>query len=109
MSVYPGRRKHRIQVLRHNATTQNSRGEDVLGSPYVVGNFYAAIDSLQGREGFNAQQVWPEARLKLSLAFWDGILPKDLVTWGTKNLEILDVQHDNDRRETVLICKRQAG
>ena len=92
-----GTLRHQITITRRNVTGQNSFGEDTLGTSTTVGAYKADVIALQGREFEAAQQKWAEARFKVRMRYTaTAIRREDQITWGTRTLEILDVE---DRRQ----------
>lgn len=106
-----GNLRSRITIKRlptESETTQNTFGEDVLTEP-ELGDFWADIRSVQGRELESMQQTWAEARFKVVLRYQSMdivIRRKDKIYWGERILDILDVEdQDQRRRELTLIAK----
>lgn len=99
--------RHRITWTRVTATQQNSFGEDI-GATITVGTFASGVVPLTGRELESAHQTWAEAKYKVSMRYQPSVEIRrgDRGTWGTRILDVLDVQEVNHmNRELVLICK----
>jgi head-tail adaptor len=112
--VRAGTLRHRITVTRPldaDETSQNTFGED-QGTPETIGSFWCHVEVLDGRELESAQQRWAEARYRLRLRRQNGIAftTKMYATWGSKTLNILDVQDPGDAmRPEVVMIARESG
>jgi SPP1 family predicted phage head-tail adaptor len=82
-------------------------GEDVLGTPTTIVTCWAEIRSLMGREFEAIQQKFAEARLKIRIRQTDtAIQRKDYFTWGSRTIDILDIEDPTgERKEMVLYCR----
>lgn len=102
--------RSRITIQRSTAT-QNTYGEDVP-SWDALGSYWANIRALQGRELEAVQQTWAEARFRIDMRFQRGTTfqRKDRVIWGSRTLDILDVEDPDQRqRRLFLTCKEYAS
>lgn len=101
-----GKLRSRLTISR-GTKTQNSFGEDVI-TWVSLGEFWAEILPLQGRELEVMQQRWAEARFTVRIRFQPTITfrREDRGTWGSRTLDILDVEDiDQRQRELRLICR----
>jgi len=104
-----GALRSRVTVQRKTITAQNSDGADVVDWTLDVdGPFWATIDALQGRQLEAMQQIWAEARFRVTIRYQEGvpIARADRLLWGTRILDILDAEDpDQRKRQVVMICK----
>lgn len=104
--------RDRITITQETVTGQNSYGEDAVTTA-TVGQFWANVISLTGRELEVAQQRWAEARYKVIMRHQPGvsITRKMTVVNGGRSMDILDVQDIDSsiRPKALLICKDYDG
>lgn len=95
-----------ILVIQRVAKTQNSYGEDVETWSDLM-TLRAKVRAAQGRELESMQQTWAEARFKIRAPFPPvPIRREDKALWGTRTLDILDVEDpDGLRREIVIVAR----
>ena len=95
-------------LFNRKVKTQNGFGEDVAGAPTALGTFSAEVRPLTGRELEVMQQRFAEASFSVAMRAQPGITfrREDYITWGTRTLNILDVE-DVDQRgiELRLTCR----
>lgn len=103
-----GLRRSRVTFYRPTVGSQNSSGEDVKTN-VSLGSAWVAIKALEGRELERAQQLYAEARFRIEMEhpLTDYTLQRaDIVTWGSRTLDILDAEDPNQqRRRVVMIAK----
>ena len=101
-----GRLRNSVTVTRKGAATQNAFGEDVFTYDDLVTQ-WAEIRAMDGRELEAAQQTFAEARFKIVMRDEGTDFRRaDRITWGTRTLEILDVEDPDTRnREFHLVCR----
>ncbi len=97
----------RITIERGTAT-QNSFGEDVV-TWAAIGSYWANVRALQGKELETAQQTWAEARFKIDMRYQAGTTfqRKDRITWGSRVLDILDVEDPDQRQARLFIIAKE--
>ena len=67
---------------------------------------WAGIDPLTGNEALQAQQISPESNVKITIRFYDGVIPNWRVLFGTRVYEINAILNREERNaEMVLLCK----
>ena len=102
--------RSRITISRipeSSETSQNTYGEDNQ-TPTVIGSYWANIRALQGRELETMQQTWSEARFRIDMRYQRGTTfrRKDIITWGSRTLNILDVEDpDQTQRRLFIVAK----
>ncbi len=104
-----GHRRSRVTFYRPTVTSQNSSGEDVE-SNVSLGSAWVKITALQGRELERAQQLQAEARFKIEMEhpLTDYALQRaDTITWGSRTLDILDVEDPDQRRRGLVIFAKE--
>ena len=103
-----GHRRSRVTFYRPTVGSQNSSGEDVVRN-VSLGSAWVAIRAMDGRELERAQQLQAEARFRVEMEhpLADYTLQrKDTITWGSRTLDILDVEDpDQRRRKQVILAK----
>lgn len=99
-----GELRHRI-TIQEQGETKDSFGADTL-TWQDFATVWAAIEPLQGREYFAAQQVHAEVTTKIRIRYLPGVKPSMLVLFGNRKFNILAVTNSNERnRELVLMAK----
>ena len=98
--------RHKIVVGKRTIGSQDSYGSDVITYP-SLGTFWAEVTAMQGRELDAAMQRWAEARFKIRMHYNTyGIERADRIYWGTRTLDILDIEDQRgDRRWLIAYCK----
>jgi SPP1 family predicted phage head-tail adaptor len=82
-----------------------------FGEPTLVPSDRAAwgeVFALQGREFQAVQQRWAEARFRVTMRYLDDVKAADQIIWGTRTLDILDVEADAKNRQLVMYCREIA-
>lgn len=110
MSVRAGQLRHRITIKRPlgaDDASQNTYGEDE-GDPELIGSFWAKVVSLAGRELYQAQQRWPEARYEITMRYQPehSITPNMFIEFGAMTIDILDVQNYEFRCDWLTITAK---
>lgn len=92
-------------------TSPTDGGQNAYGEPTVTWSTHQAcrarIEALRGAEMEAVQQTWAEARLKVTTHFIAGVKREMRITWGSRTLEILDVEDPNGMRERLVIYCRE--
>lgn len=98
------------QQLRHQITIQSrSTSQDATGGQVdtwsTVATVWAAIEPLQGREFFAAQQVQAETSVRIRMRYLAGVLPSMRVVFDSTIYDIKDViDPEMKHRELHLMC-----
>lgn len=95
-----GQRRTRIAFYRPTVTGQNASGEDLI-SNVKIGESWAQISQLTGRELQIAAQRFAEARFRIEIGNpLTGFTPQreDHILWGSRRLNILDCEDPTQRR-----------
>jgi SPP1 family predicted phage head-tail adaptor len=102
-----GQLRHRLTVQQGVVSGQNAAGEDIK-TWTEVGTFWCRIEPLQGREAGEAQQRWAEARHKITMRKQPGVTlqPKMRGIWGSRTLDILDVEDPGGIRPSLTLYAR---
>jgi SPP1 family predicted phage head-tail adaptor len=96
-------------VLQQLAEAQNSRGEPIA-TPATFATVWAAIEPLQGRELFAAQQVFAEVTTRIRMRYRAGITPKMRATWNGLTFDILAVLNlESANRELELLAVQRGA
>jgi SPP1 family predicted phage head-tail adaptor len=89
---------------------QPSRVADAVGemvptwTPFAT-NIYAEIEPLRGTEKLQAMQINASATDAVTIRYLPGVTPQMRITYGTRVLQIQNVQNTKERdREIVLLC-----
>lgn len=101
-----GSRRSRVTFNRLG-TTQNSSGEDVT-TLTALGSAWVQIVAMSGRELQAAHQTFAEARFSVMIDHpldTYTLRRHDQIAWGSRTLDILDVEDpDQRRREQRIIA-----
>lgn len=105
----PGLCRHQGRIEQKVVTGQNASGEDIY-TWALVNDLYFNLQALQGNEALRVQQMWAEARYKVTCQHIAGIERTMRLVWwdGSSNrtLEILDVQDlAGTRAVLVMYCR----
>lgn len=101
----PGSLRHPIAVQRR---VVDATGYDIVTTWQTIWQGYAAITAMRGRELEAARQTFAEARFQIRT--WYPSAPfqrEDRIIWGTRILDILDVEDPQALRREVLIIARE--
>ena len=102
-------RNNRVTFYRPEITGQNASGEDII-DPVELGHAWVKITALQGNELEAAHQIWAEARFRIEMEhpLKDYTLQRrDYFKWGSRQLDIVDVEDPDQSRRTVVIHARE--
>lgn len=103
MSVRAGRLRHRITLER--LTNSDDEYGEPTSSYEVYGSFWAAVESLSGRELWQAQQVKATTTHRVTMRYVTGVAPGMRVIHKARTLEIDSVVDVGERtRELQLMC-----
>lgn len=98
--------------LRHKAkpaATEGTYGHTEIDWDTVEDRLvYGRVEGLTGRELEAAQQVWAEAKYKVTLHYINGknVNREDRLYWGTRVLDIGDVRDPYGNQTTLfLLCR----
>ena len=88
----------RITITRTAASSlHNEFGEDI-SEPTVIGEYWASVIPMQGRELESMQQRWADVRFKVQMRDQDSVFAtSDVISWNERSLDILDVQGPGTR------------
>jgi len=96
-----GERGQYITIKEKTVSGQDSRGADEYTWTDVV-SVWASIRPMSGREMEAAHQIWAEARFRFFIEpYVDGIQRDMVITWGTRTLNILDVEDPSGMRKEL--------
>lgn len=94
--VRAGKLRHRIRLMRDTGT-----GRDDAGAPIPLwqemGQRWASVEPLQGRELFLAQQVNADIATRVRMRPFDGLTPKDRIDHRGRILEVSSIVNDDER------------
>jgi SPP1 family predicted phage head-tail adaptor len=99
-----GELRHRVVLERATTSRLPSGGTRDTWSPYAT--VWAAVEPIQGREFFAAQQLNAEATHRIRIRYRVGVSPKDRVTFEGRIFEIKapPINVDEKSRELHLMC-----
>jgi SPP1 family predicted phage head-tail adaptor len=103
-----GKLRHYVQW--YSTTQARDSYGDSITSYSLVGNLWARIEPLAGRELMHAQQAFAEATYRIT-ARYDSALSADVTdtiywTSQTRRFEVLHIANADERNEyVVMLCK----
>lgn len=100
-----GQRRTRLTFKRPTVTGQNASGEDIV-SNVSIGESWALVEQLTGRELAFAAQRFAEAQFRITINHpLSDFTPqrKDFISWGNRTLNILDCEDPDQRRRYLHI------
>jgi SPP1 family predicted phage head-tail adaptor len=106
LPLNPGKLRDYLTVQREMSIA-NGYGEDSpLGFATVV-EIWGNVRAMSGAEMERVQQRWADARFRIRTWFVPvEIRRADSIRWGTRTLDILDVEDpDGLRRELLITCR----
>lgn len=104
--IIAGKLRHRVTIQRNqlgspqrtNTGARNASWEDYI-------TVYAAVDPINGREPFLAQQHFSEVTHKVRMRYHEGITTAMRLAWGSRRFDIKAVLNAEERRrELTLLC-----
>jgi SPP1 family predicted phage head-tail adaptor len=96
-----GARRQYVVIKQKTVTGQDSRGQDIY-TWTTVATAWASINAISGREFAAVQQRWAEARFRFRIEPFIGNIGREMViVWGSRMLNILDVEDPDGRRKAV--------
>ena len=102
-----GRLRHRVVIQQPNPTT-DTFGQPVKGWS-TVATIWAAVEPLNGREYFTAQQMNAETKVRIRIRYGSelsSITAAWRVTYGGKTYDIIEIiQPKEINQEIILMCK----
>lgn len=99
-----GELRHRVTIQQKSVTRDSFGAETVSWTDVAV--VWAAIEPLQGREFFSAQQVNAEVTTRIRIRYRSGITPAMRVLFGSRAFDIQGIINIEERnRELHLMCK----
>ena len=99
-----GRLNKRV-TIQERTTTENEYGEPISTWVDVASDIAAAVEPLQGRELFAAQQVQSEVTIRVRIRYRAGIKAAMRVLYGVRVLDIQSVIDPLEKHaELQLLC-----
>lgn len=99
-----GKLRHRVTIQRA-VEVQNDFGE-VVTTWVTVGQAWASVEPLRGREYFQAEGTQAETSTRIRMRYRNGIMPKMRVVHGSTVYDIESVMDVETRgRELELMCR----
>jgi len=96
--------RHRVTIEQKNPT-RDTHGGEVPGWT-TLATVWAAVEFLQGREYFDAQQIQAQANVRVRLRYRSDVTSDMRVVWDSRNfLIVAPPMEDSKRRELVLLCQ----
>ncbi len=102
-----GELRHRVKIQKLDEA-QGGTGEILKGDADWTdfAEVWAAIEPLQGRELFIAQQISAEVNSRVKFRFLKGVVPRMRILFGTRKFDIKAVINLLERnREMQALCK----
>ena len=103
-----GRLRNKVVLQQPNPTT-DSYGQPVYGWA-TVATIWAAVEPLNGREFFTAQQINAEMKVRIRIRYgseWASITAAWRVTFNNKTYDIVEIiQPKEINQEIILMCSQ---
>ena len=102
-----GKLRHRVTIQKLDESQDGTGGIRKGSSDWSdFATRWAAIEPLQGRELFIAQQVSAEVNIRLRLRYLKNVTPRMRVLFDGREFDIKSVLNPGERnRELELLCK----
>jgi SPP1 family predicted phage head-tail adaptor len=102
----PASYRFKVQVQADTGATVDAAGGHVAAWTNVGDPRWMSVEPLGGRELYLAQQVQPEATIRIRTWWFDGLTAKHRLVYGTRVFQILNVSDTNEwHRELVIDCR----
>ena len=104
-----GPRNQLVTFRRPTVTGQNSSGEDVV-SNLELGTAWVYIEAISGQEFTRGQQLQAQADFRVAMDHpLSGftLQRKDTISWGSRVLNILNCEDQDQRRRSVTILAKE--
>lgn len=92
--------------IQRSTSTQNSFGEDVKTWVDFAINRWARVETLSGKEFFQAQRIVGEVDTRFTIRFIPRVKEKMRVIYGGNPYDIQSALPDERNKELELLCKR---
>ena len=100
-----GRLRHRL-LLQSKIETQDSYGAAIITWTDEA-TVWGAIEPLSGQEYFSQAQVQAEAKVKMTIRYYDGITTEWRIRNENKYYDIVDVlDHNEIHRMLTIMCRQ---
>lgn len=98
-----GTLRHRLTIQKPTAGTANNYGEqvDTWSEQDIV---WGEVETLQGYERERANQVHPEASVKITIRYYGDLTTAMRFKWGTRYFAIVDIVPDPRAFQMVCLC-----
>lgn len=94
-----------VVTVQSQAATLGDRGQKTAAWTSQTPQARAKIETLSGREGENARQLYASASLQVTMRYWPGLTPQHRLLFGSRVLEIGHVDNLEQRDEWhVVLC-----
>lgn len=91
--------------IQSASVAKNSYGESIQTWTETA-EVWAAVEPLEGREYFQAQQVQAETSIRVRVRYLSGVVPTMRIIYGARTLEVLAViDRDEQHKELHLMCR----
>lgn len=98
-----GELRHKVRIIELGLS-QTAGGATEIAN-YLVGDAWGAVEALQGRELYAAQQRVAEVTHKVTIRYRSGIKAKNRVWYGNREFQVAAVYDQLETREfLVLLC-----
>ncbi len=102
----PAAYRFKVQFLADTGATVDAAGGHVPAWTNFGDPRWASVEPLGGRELYLAQQVQPEASIRVRTWWFAGLTAKHRISYAGRTLEILNVSDTNEwHRELVIDCR----
>ena len=90
--IDPGKFRHRVTLMR-DMGTGSERSNDPIPDWQSIGEYWACVEPLGGREAFYASQVTPLATHKITMWQVCEIYPSDRFVFEGSTIEIVNINN----------------
>jgi SPP1 family predicted phage head-tail adaptor len=98
-----GKRRHRVTITRRKGNSLGTRGQLSQEYTTVEKNVLVSISQLSGDERVLANQVFPSATHSVNMRWREGLAVEDRLTFGSRRLNILDIDNVDERNREYVI------
>jgi SPP1 family predicted phage head-tail adaptor len=101
-----GKLRHRLQLWEDRGTVQDSLNH-IIPVPFQVTEVWGAIETLTGRELYDARQVIPDVTHKITVRYRN-VTPKQWLTYKGRKFNVDWVNNVDERNFTITaLCQEQ--
>jgi len=105
--IHSGMLRHKISIEREDMADDDYGGQDRTFATLV--NCYAFIKPTSGTERFLAEQVQAEVSHDITIRYFSGLLPKDIIVYNERRFNITAIINVEERNVWLILKCNEGG